>query len=55
MVVRAVSLAGGSPDMEFAASLMTEGAASNGHRRRAAAAATAGSLLARNLQSVDRY
>ena len=49
MVLRAIALAGGSPDMEFAASLMKEGAVSAEHLRRATAAAQAGSLLARNL------
>ena len=49
MVMRASALLHGSPDMEFAASLMKEGAASAEHRRRAAAAAKAGSLLAQNL------
>lgn len=54
MVVRALALTGGSADMEFAASLMTEGVASTAHRRRAEAAAARGSLLARNLQAVGR-
>ena len=54
MVIRAMALSGGSADMEFAASLMTEGTSSANHRRRATAAATPGSLLARNLQNVDR-
>jgi hypothetical protein len=35
--------------MEFAASLMTQGAAATAHRSRAAAAAARGSLLASNL------
>ena len=55
MVIRAMALSGGSADMEYAASLMTEGTTSANHRRRAIAAATQGSLLARNLQNVDRY
>ena len=55
LVIRAMSLAGGSADMEFAASLMSEGTASANHRRRAAAAAAQGSLLARNLQNASRY
>jgi hypothetical protein len=37
-------------DMEFAASLMTQGATASAHRARAAAAATRGSLLAQNLE-----
>jgi hypothetical protein len=49
MVVRAIGLTHGNPDMEFAASLMKEGTASTEHRRRAEASAKAGSLLARNL------
>jgi len=49
MVTRAIALAGNSPDMEFAASLMTSGAAAEAHRQRAASQARAGSLLARNL------
>jgi hypothetical protein len=48
-VRKAIELAGSSPEMEFAASLMKEGAVSAEHRRRALAGATAGSLLARNL------
>jgi len=39
-----------SADMEFAASLMTQGATSSAHRARAAAATTRGSLLAQNLE-----
>ena len=49
MVMRASALLHTSPDMEFAASLMKEGAASAEHRRRASAAAKSGSLLAQNL------
>ncbi len=49
LVARALRLSGANPDMEFAASLMKEGATSAEHRRRAAAGAAAGSLLARNL------
>lgn len=49
-VRRALQLAGSHPEMEFAASLMKEGPASAEHRQRAAAGATAGSLLAKNLQ-----
>jgi hypothetical protein len=54
LVVRAIALTGGSADMEFAASLMSEGPTSVTHRRRATAAAVSGSLLARNLSAVDR-
>jgi len=49
LVVKAIALAGTSAEMEFAASLMKEGAASAEHRRRAVAGARAGSLLAKNL------
>ena len=49
MVVRAIAMQQGNPDMEFAASLMKEGAASIQHRRRAEATVKAGSLLAQNL------
>jgi hypothetical protein len=48
-VRKALELVGSSPDMEFAASLMKQDAASADHRRRAIAGATAGSLLAKNL------
>jgi len=48
-VQKAIARAGSSPEMEFAASLMKEGAASAEHRRRALAGATPGSLLAKNL------
>ena len=51
MVRRAIATANGNSEMEFAASLMTQGAASEAHRRRAQAGASAGSLLARNLGS----
>jgi hypothetical protein len=47
--VRKALQLGSIPEMEFAASLMKEGAAAAEHRRRAAAGASAGSLLARNL------
>jgi len=48
MVKKALMLAG-SPEMEFAASLMTQGTIAAEHRRHAAAGATPGSLLAKNL------
>jgi hypothetical protein len=54
MVVRAISARGGNAEMEFAASLMTQGATANAHLRRAKAAAAAESLLARNIDSVWR-
>jgi hypothetical protein len=49
LVSKALELAGSNPEMEFAASLMKEGPASNQHRQRAAAGAATGSLLAKNL------
>jgi hypothetical protein len=48
-VRKALQLAGTQPEMEFAASLMKEGAVSADHRRRAISGAPAGSLLAKNL------
>jgi hypothetical protein len=54
VVTRAIALAGGSAEMEFAASLMKGGAVADEHRRRASAGATAGSLLARNLATAPR-
>lgn len=47
-VKKAIAI-GPSADMEFAASLMTQGAVSSAHRARATAAAARGSLLAQNL------
>jgi hypothetical protein len=49
MVKKALTVGGQNPEMEFAASLMRDGAAGAEHRRRAAAGAPAGSLLAKNL------
>ena len=48
-VQKALELIGPSAEMEYAASLMTEGAVSAAHRLRAEAGAPSGSLLARNL------
>jgi len=48
-VEKALELAGPSPEMEFAASLMKEGSAADAHRQRAVAGARPGSLLAKNL------
>ena len=50
---RALELSGGSPDMEFAASLMKGGTISEQHRRKAEAGARAGSLLARALTATE--
>lgn len=52
MVRRAIAIAGGPSEMEFAASLMKSGRVADEHRRRAEAGAPAGSLLARNLAAV---
>ena len=49
IVRKALQVSGGNAEMEFAASLMKDGAASAEHRRRAEAGASSGSLLARNL------
>lgn len=48
-VRKALELGGSQPEIEFAASLMKEGAVAAEHRRRAVAGAGAGSLLAKNL------
>lgn len=47
-VKKAIAMAGPSAEMEFAASLMTQGAVADAHRARAAKAG-AGSLVAKNL------
>jgi len=51
MVRKALQVGGPNAEIEFAASLMKSGPASEAHRRRAAAGAQPGSLLARNLAS----
>lgn len=48
-VKKAIAMGGPTAEMEFAASLMTQGAASAAHRSRANAAAPRGSFLAANL------
>lgn len=48
-VKKAMAMAGPAAEMEFAASLMTQGAVATAHRARATAAAARGSLLAANL------
>lgn len=50
-VKKAMAMSAPSADMEFAASLMTQGSVAAAHRARAAAAAPKGSLLAKNLNS----
>jgi hypothetical protein len=52
LMKKAIALAGPSAEMEFAASLMTQGAASSAHRARAVATTAPDSLLARN---ISRY
>lgn len=49
LVRQAMTLAGSTPEMEYAASLMTTGTAAAEHRRRAASAAAPGTVLARHL------
>lgn len=49
LVKRAIAMSG-AVEMEYAASLMSQGDAAAAHRRRAQAAAPRGSLLARNLE-----
>ena len=50
-VKKAMSMSGPSAEMEFAASLMTQGSIASAHRAKAIAAAPKGSLLAKNLAS----
>ena len=52
-VKKAIQLAGQNAEMEFAASLMTQGASAAEHKRRAIAGATPGSLLAKNLERLQ--
>ena len=54
MVLRAITMTGGNSEMEFAASLMTEGERAQSHLRRARAAASAKSLLAKNIDTLWR-
>lgn len=48
-VKKAMAMAPANAEMEFAASLMTQGAVASAHRAKALAAAAKGSLLAKNL------
>ena len=48
---KAMAMSGPSAEMEFAASLMTQGSVASAHRAKAVAAAPKGSLLAKNLSS----
>jgi len=50
-VKKGMAMTGSSPEIEFAASLMTQGSVASAHRARAIAAAPRGSLLAKNLAS----
>jgi hypothetical protein len=54
LVRKAIQLAGANAEMEFAASLMRQGAAAAAHRQRAVAGAPSGSLLAKNLSKFER-
>jgi hypothetical protein len=54
MVLRAITMAGGNSEMEFAASLMTQGERAQSHRRRARAGLPAESLLAKNMDTLWR-
>jgi hypothetical protein len=54
MVLRAITMSGGNPEMELAASLMTQGERAQSHVRRARAAASAESLLAKNIETLWR-
>jgi hypothetical protein len=51
-VTRAIALSRQNPEMEFAASLMTQGPAAAEHRRRAEAHLPSGSLLARVIAQI---
>lgn len=51
-VKKAMSMTAPSAEMEFAASLMTQGAVASGHRAKAVASAPKGSLIARNIAAV---
>jgi len=48
-VKKAMAMAPANAEMEFAASLMTQGSTASAHRAKALAAARKGSLLAKNL------
>jgi hypothetical protein len=52
MVVRAITALNGNPEMEFAASLMTQGERAESHARRARAGASTESLLAKNIEAL---
>lgn len=52
-VKKAMAMTAPSAEMEFAASLMTQGSVASAHRARAASAAPKGSLVARNLAATN--
>lgn len=54
LVLRAIAMTSGNADMEFAASLMTEGERAQSHLRRARAAASPQSWLAKNIATLWR-
>lgn len=54
MVLRAITMTGGNPEMEFAASLMTDGERAQSHVRRARSGASAEPLLAKNIDTLWR-
>jgi hypothetical protein len=49
---KSMAMSGPSAEMEFAASLMTQGSLANAHRAKAVAAAPKGTVLARNLAAL---
>ena len=52
-VKKAMAMTAPSAEMEFAASLMTQGTVASSHRAKAAAAAPRGSLVARNIAAMN--
>jgi hypothetical protein len=52
-VKKAMAMTAPSAEMEFAASLMTQGTVASSHRAKAAAAAPKGSLVARNIAAMN--
>jgi hypothetical protein len=52
-VKKAMGMTGPSAEMEFAASLMTQGAIASAHRAKAVAASPKGSLVARNIAAMN--
>ena len=54
-VKKAMAMAPASAEMEFAASLMTQGSVASAHRAKALASATKGSVLAKNLATSAEF